>query len=97
MGESSVGWWIGGAVFVAGLVLFVVGLVTAEDGVTNTLALVGAFLAGGGAFLGCLIDRWINEDDSDAVPPEEPTWLKPQPIQNKTQIPTLIRVKTPPE
>ena len=88
MGESSVGWWIGGAVFVAGLVLFVVGLVTAEDGVTNTLALVGFFLAGGGAFLGCLINRWIN-DDSDAVPPEEPTWLVPQPIQKKTQMPPL--------
>ena len=91
MGESRVGWWVGGAVFVLGLVLFVIGLATAEDGVTNTLALVGAFVAGGGAFLGCLIDRWIN-DDSVAVPPEEPTWLKPQPIQKKTQIPPLDKL-----
>ena len=92
MGESRAGWWIGGAVFVLGLVLFVIGLATTEDGVTNTLALVGAFVAGGGAFLGCLIDRWIN-DDSDAVPDEPPTWLEPQP---KAQVPSLIKVKTPP-
>ena len=61
MGESRVGWWIGGTVFVAGLVLFAVGLATAEDGVTNTLALVGAFVALGGAGLGCIIDNWIND------------------------------------
>ena len=88
MGESSVGWWIGGAVFVVGLVLFVVGLATIEDGVTNTLALVGAFVAGGGAVLGCWIDKWINDGDSDAVAPEARTWLEPQPIQ-RTQIPKL--------
>ena len=98
MGESSAGWWIGGAVFVAGLVLFAVGLATQEDGVTNTLALVGAFVAGGGALLGCLIDRWINSDDSDPVPEEPPTWLEPQPVSRpKAQVPPLINAKTPPK
>lgn len=98
MGESSVGWWIGGAVFVLGLVLFVVGLATTEDGVTNTLALVGAFVAGGGAVLACLIDRWVNDGDSDAVPREAPTWLEPQPLKKKNAgVPSLIKAKTPPE
>jgi len=92
MGESKVGWWIGGAVFVAGLVLFVIGLATAEDGVTNTLALVGAFVAGGGAFLGCLIDKWINEDDSEPVAREAPTWLEPQPLK-KGHAPSLVHAK----
>lgn len=84
MGESFAGWWIGGTVFVVGLVLFAVGLATAEDGITNTLALVGAFVAFGGAGLGCLIDYWLNDDDdSETVPREPPTYLEPQPLPKR--------------
>ena len=91
MGESRVGWWIGGTVFVAGLVLFAVGLATAEDGVTNTLALVGAFVALGGAGLGCIIDNWINDGDSEPVSREAPTYLEPQPSPKRK---VAVYVKT---
>ena len=83
MGESFAGWWIGGTVLLVGIVLFAVGLATAEDGVTNTLALVGFFVGIGGASLGCLIDYWLNDDDSDPVSREPPTYLEPQPLPKR--------------
>ena len=84
MGESPAGWWIGGTVFVIGLVLFAVGLATQEDGVTNTLVIVGFFVAIGGAGIGCMIDKWLNDDDdSEPVSREPPPYLEPRPLPKR--------------
>jgi hypothetical protein len=95
--ETTLGWLIGGAVFVVGLVLLAVGLATTPDGVTNTLAIVGVSLVGGGALLGCLIDRWLDNNNSHAVPREAPGWFEPRPVKGpKAQVLSLVKANTMP-